>query len=85
MSARSERSGARASSTKIDFEIVKASNTRIIIYDALGREIETLFSEKLAPGKYTADWNASNRSSGVYFYRLITDNFSETKKMILTK
>jgi hypothetical protein len=50
-----------------------------------GREIETLVNETQTPGTYEAKWDASKYPSGVYFYRLTTDNFSETKKMILIK
>jgi photosystem II stability/assembly factor-like uncharacterized protein len=55
------------------------------IYDILGKEMETLVNEKLKPGTYDVIWDASQYPSGVYFYRLITDGFSETKKMILVK
>jgi hypothetical protein len=51
----------------------------------LGREVEALVNEKLSPGSYSIDWNASQYPSGVYFYRLTTEGFSETKKMILLK
>jgi hypothetical protein len=55
------------------------------VLDILGREIATLGDEQLQPGAYEVDFNASNLVSGVYFYRLITDEFSETKRMILIK
>lgn len=57
----------------------------LIIYDLLGREIATLVNEELRLGTYEADWDASKFSSGVYFYKLITNEFSETKKMVLMK
>jgi uncharacterized delta-60 repeat protein len=55
------------------------------IYDVLGKEIATLVNENLKAGTYKVDWNASNYPSGVYFYKLIADNFIDTKKMILVK
>jgi photosystem II stability/assembly factor-like uncharacterized protein len=55
------------------------------IYDLLGREIITLVNEQLQPGSYEVQWSASNIPSGVYFYRLTTDNFTDTKKMVLIK
>jgi hypothetical protein len=55
------------------------------IYDALGRELETLVNEKQSPGTYEATFNASQYPSGVYFYRLTTEGFSETKRMMLIK
>jgi len=51
----------------------------------LGREIETLVNENLNAGTYNADWNAANYSSGIYFYKLETVDFSEIKKMVLVK
>jgi len=71
--------------TKIKFEISKLNSVKLIIYDVLGREIETLVNEKLNPGIYETEWDGSNYSSGVYFYRLITGKFSDTKKMVLIK
>ncbi len=60
-------------------------SVRLIIYDALGREISTIVNEQLNPGTYEVSWDASNFPSGVYFYRLQTESFSESKKMILVK
>ncbi|MBZ0201410.1 MAG: T9SS type A sorting domain-containing protein [Ignavibacteria bacterium] len=81
--------------TKIKFSIpllrgVTAEGGRgvfvsLIIYDLLGREVATLVNEQLKPGTYEADWDASNFSSGVYFYKIVADEFTETKKMILMK
>ena len=51
----------------------------------LGREIETLVNENLNAGTYNADWNAASYTSGVYFYKIETAGFTETKKMILVK
>jgi len=59
--------------------------TKLIIYDILGRETTTLVNEQLKPGVYEIEWNASDFSSGVYFYKLETFQFSQTKKMILLK
>ena len=77
--------------TNIKFKITKLSDVKLIVYDILGREVETLVNERLKAGMYEVDFDAlhggSSRSlpSGVYFYILITDSFKETKKMILTK
>lgn len=71
--------------TNIEFRIAKSGFVNITIYDASGREVETLGNQELKPGTYKVDWNASVYPSGVYFYRLSTDNFSETKKMVLLK
>jgi hypothetical protein len=57
----------------------------LIVYDALGREVETLANEKQSAGTYESKWDASKFPSGIYFYRLSTDGFSETKKMLMIK
>lgn len=71
--------------TNIEFSIPKSSFVKLVVYDMLGREVETLVSQSLNAGKYRTDWYASKYSSGIYFYKLTTDNFNETKKMILNK
>ncbi len=55
------------------------------IYNVLGEEVATLVNEKQAPGNYSVQFDASNLSSGVYFYKLQYGNFVATKKMILLK
>ena len=59
--------------------------TQLIIYDILGREVTTLVNEHLHPGTYEAEWDGSNYSSGIYYYSLVTNEFNETKKMVLIK
>ncbi|MFZ1321419.1 MAG: T9SS type A sorting domain-containing protein [Ignavibacteria bacterium] len=71
--------------TNIKFDIRNSSDVRLNIYDALGRKITELINEKLQPGTYNAVFDGSNFSSGVYFYKLETEGFSETKRMILLK
>lgn len=71
--------------TKIRFALPKSSFAKLVVYDILGREAAIIVSEQLNAGTYEADWNASNFPSGVYYYKLISDDYSETKKMILIK
>jgi len=77
--------------TKIKFDVPLDSRLRgndiviLKIFDVLGREIATLVNEKLQPGSYETEWDASNYPSGVYFCKLITPVFSETRKMVLVK
>lgn len=71
--------------TKIRFEVPKSAFIKIVVYDISGKEVETLVNEDLRAGVYETDFIGSNRSSGVYFYKLITKDFIETKKMILVK
>ena len=71
--------------TKINFSIKEKSFVKITVYDVLGKELEKLVNEELAPGTYQTNFNGSRYNSGIYFYRLTTDKFIETKKMILIK
>ncbi|MBC8486026.1 MAG: T9SS type A sorting domain-containing protein, partial [Bacteroidetes bacterium] len=72
-------------STKIKFDIPKSSYVKLIIYDVLGREITTLVDEKLNAGRYDVNWDGSSYPSGVYFYRLVTDEYVNVKRMVLLK
>lgn len=71
--------------TNIKFDNHKASFTKLVIYDAIGREMNYLVNEELIAGSYSVDWNASTYPSGVYFYKITAGEFTETKKMILLK
>ena len=55
------------------------------VYDVLGKEIAVLVNQNLKPGIYEIEWDASNIPSGVYFYSLITNEFTQTKKMVVLK
>jgi len=78
-------------STKIKFSVPlnkggdRGLSVTLAIYDLLGREVAVLVNEQLVPGTYEVQWNASNNTSGVYFYRLMAGSFIETKKMLLIK
>jgi hypothetical protein len=71
--------------TKIKFNVPKSSNVNITVFDVLGRHITTLVNEKLNAGSYETEWNANNMPGGVYFYKIETESYSETKKMVLVK
>lgn len=71
--------------TTIEFSIPREANVSLKIYDVLGKEVATLVNEQRAAGTYILNWNASNFSSGLYFYRLTAGEFTETKKMFLVK
>ena len=71
--------------TNIKFQIAKLSDVKLIIYDVLGREITTLVNEQLKLSTYEVEWDGTNYPSGVYFYKLITQYYSETRKMVLIK
>jgi hypothetical protein len=58
---------------------------KIIVFDILGREVVTLVNEKFNPGVYEVKWDATDYSSGIYFYRLEASDFADTKKMVIIK
>jgi hypothetical protein len=60
-------------------------NVRLRVYDTLGREIASLVEDRLRPGAYEIEWDASKQPSGIYFYELEAGSASMTRKMILTK
>jgi 1,4-alpha-glucan branching enzyme len=72
-------------STVINYQIPEAGIVSLKIYDILGREVRTLINEFQQNGIYSITFNASNLSSGVYFYRIQAGSFIETKKMLLLK
>ncbi|HCA43343.1 MAG TPA: hypothetical protein DEP28_08845 [Bacteroidetes bacterium] len=71
--------------TNIEFSIQKTSNTNLSVYDVSGKLVSTLVNQVLSPGVYKYDFNATNLSSGIYFYRLENEFFTDTKRMILIK
>lgn len=71
--------------TKIQFSISKSVFTKLTIYDISGRVMAILVNEDLKPGIYEIDWNASHRASGVYYYKLEADSYTETRRMVLLK
>ena len=71
--------------TEISYEVPAAKLVKLTVYNILGKEMAELVNERQSPGRYKVSFDASNLTSGVYFYTLSTDNFSETKRMILLK
>lgn len=71
--------------TIINYSLPKNSNVRIIVYDVLGKEVMTLVNNFQMAGTYSVRMENKSLSSGVYYYKLITDDFSDTKKMILVR
>jgi len=72
-------------STTIRYELPKASYVTLKIYNVLGQEVATLVNEEKPAGNYEVNFNASNLSSGVYFYKIKAGSYVETKKMNLIK
>jgi len=71
--------------TKIRFDIPKNTNVKISVYDVTGRKINQAINEYLKAGIYELLWSADNLASGVYFYRIETESFTDTKRMILVR
>ncbi|HMQ79470.1 MAG TPA: T9SS type A sorting domain-containing protein [Ignavibacteria bacterium] len=71
--------------TVIKFDISKSSFVNIKVFDAIGREVEELVKGDVTAGSYSVEWNAEKYNSGIYFYVLKTDNYSESRKMIVIK
>jgi type IX secretion system substrate protein/Kelch motif protein len=72
-------------STKISYALPKAGDVKLVIFDILGREVAVLVNEFKKAGSYDIEFNGANISSGVYFYRIETRDFTDTKKMLLVK
>lgn len=72
-------------STTISFQISNKVFVSLKVYDVLGKEVAVLLDEELQPGIYEKQFKEDNLSSGIYFYRLVTENFIETRKMVLIK
>jgi hypothetical protein len=60
-------------------------SVHLAIYDIMGRHVETLVNESQVAGAYQVEWDGKDHSSGLYFYRLTTDEFTATKKLILLR
>jgi len=71
--------------TTIKFGIVKSGIVQIRVYDAAGRIVDELVNNGYTPGSYEIKWDASKYSSGIYFYSIVTNEFTQTKKMVLVK
>jgi photosystem II stability/assembly factor-like uncharacterized protein len=78
------------SNTVISFSLAKESKVSCLIFDASGRKVRTIVNDKLQPGHYNLKWDGKDNhnrklAQGIYFYRLQTEDFKDTKKTILLK
>jgi len=71
--------------TKISYALPKSGLVTLRVYDILGKEVATLVNEVKNAGNYSIDFNASNFTNGVYFYKLETNGFADVKRMVLLK
>jgi hypothetical protein len=72
-------------STTIKYDIPTRSNVRIEVFDVLGRRAEVLLNKEQEHGKYSVSFSADKLSAGIYFYKITTNNFIQTKKMVVIK
>ena len=72
-------------STVIKFDVAKTQMVKLTVYDMLGKEVANLVNDNLSPGSYSVNFDGSNVSSGMYFYRIETNGYSQTMRMILVK
>ena len=71
--------------TNLEFGISDLGFVSLKVYDVIGKEVMTLVNEKLNPGNYKIEFDGSNLTSGVYFYKLTAGEFTETKRMMIVK
>lgn len=71
--------------THIRLDIPELTFTTLAVYDNIGRIVSTLINRQLGPGIYEVIWDGSSFSSGIYYYKINTDKFSEVKRMVLIK
>lgn len=71
--------------TIINYQITMINNVSLKVYNILGEEVSVLVNERQAPGSYQAEFDGSNLTSGVYFYRLEAGDFKDVKRMMLVK
>lgn len=72
-------------STNIKFDVPKAGDVKIVVYDAAGKEMQTLVNKYLPQGTYETSFHGAGLNSGVYFYKISANGFTETKRMLLIK
>lgn len=71
--------------TTITFAVPKRSNVRIKIFDVVGKEVITVADKEFEPGIFNQNFNAEGLTSGIYFYRMESDGFSQTGKMMFLR
>ena len=72
-------------STRIQYEIPKASFVHLTVYNVIGQKVAELVNNEQSPGKYSVTFNGNNATSGIYFYRIEAGSYVQTNKMILLK
>ena len=71
--------------TTIKFDIAKSQFVKLAVYNMLGEQVSSLVNQNMTPGSYSVNFDASSLSSGMYFYRIESQGYSQTKRMVLVK
>ena len=71
--------------TTIKFDIARSQFVKLVVYNLLGEQVSSLVNQNMTPGSYSVDFDASSLSSGMYFYRIESQGFAQTKRMVLVK
>jgi hypothetical protein len=71
--------------SNLKFEIANLGDVKLVVYDVMGREVQSLVNERLQPGRYEVTFDGSGFASGVYFYQIVSGSYEETRKMALIK
>jgi len=71
--------------TVIPFSIASSSHVQLYVFDSVGRRVATLVNEQMSSGSHEVHFDAGRFSSGVYFYRITADNFTQARRMVLIK
>jgi hypothetical protein len=74
-----------ARSTAIKYQLPRASHVSVCVYDATGRVVETLVDESQKAGLHEAVWDSEGRGSGIYFYKIVTPDYTATRKMVVLR
>jgi hypothetical protein len=71
--------------TSIKYSVSSIQNVKLTVFNMLGKEVATLVNERHKPGEYEVKFNSGNLPSGIYFYSLTSNEYNETKRMVLIK
>jgi len=72
-------------STKISYSLAKAGYVRLAVFNTLGQEVAVLVDGNMPAGHFNANFNSADLNTGIYFYKLVANNFVQMKKMMLVK
>jgi hypothetical protein len=71
--------------TTIEYDVPKGNHVKIVVYDVNGRQVGILADDYKPAGSYRINYDASHLSSGIYYYTIISENYRQTRKMVLLK